>query len=98
MADKFHLLKYGLAFVLSFIGLKMLLPLVASGLLLLYSGQSTGPLIGFLQRFQNHEYDQAAINISLGVVVAALTISIVCSLIFPSCESRESRENDITAG
>lgn len=98
LADKFHLLKYGLAFVLSFIGFKMLLPLFASGLLLLYSGQPTGPVMGFLQRFQNHEYDQAAINISLGVVVAALTLSVVFSLIFPNTDDSESGRSDITAG
>src|SRR5687768_12273898 len=34
MADTFHYLKYGLAFVLSFIGFKMLLPLVAEGVLM----------------------------------------------------------------
>src|ERR1044071_7489948 len=35
MAEKFHFLKFGLAFVLSFIGLKMLLPLMAEGLIML---------------------------------------------------------------
>ena len=34
MAEKFHFLKYGLAFVLSFIGVKMLLPLAAQGLII----------------------------------------------------------------
>lgn len=98
LADKFHLLKYGLAFVLSFIGFKMLLPLVASGLLLLYSGQTPGPVIGFLQRFQNHEFDRAAINVSLAVVVTALMISIICSLIFPNPDAENQADENITAG
>ncbi len=34
LADRFHFLKYGLAFVLSFIGVKMLVPLLAEGLVM----------------------------------------------------------------
>lgn len=98
LADKFHLLKYGLAFVLSFIGLKMLLPLIASGLLLLYSGQTPGPVISFLQKYQNHEFDQVAINVSLAVVVIALLLSVVCSLIFPNADGENPADHDVSAG
>jgi len=83
MAEKFHFLKYGLAFVLSFIGVKMLLPLLAQGLIMVVSGDS-----GFnslLQRYLAHDHDleQMIINISLGIVIGTIVLSIVLSLIFP---------------
>lgn len=82
VTEKFHFLKYGLAFVLSFIGIKMLLPLLASGLIIL-AGEDTQPAFtGFLRRFISHEYDQAFINISLVVVLGAILVSILLSLIF----------------
>jgi tellurite resistance protein TerC len=81
MAEKFHLLKYGLAFVLSFIGLKMLLPLLAQGLIMV-SGSDSG-FTHFLQNYLHHEYEQTVINISLGIVIGALALSIILSLIFP---------------
>jgi tellurite resistance protein TerC len=83
MAEKFHFLKYGLAFVLSFIGVKMLLPLVAEGLIMVTgAGDGTG-FSGFLQRYQHHEFEQQVINISLGVVIGTIILSIILSLIFP---------------
>ncbi|NJM52828.1 MAG: hypothetical protein HC846_05205 [Blastocatellia bacterium] len=39
-----------------------------------------------MQRFINHEFSQSFINISLGVVVSALVLSIVLSLLFPKKE------------
>ena len=83
MAEKFHLLKYGLAFVLSFIGVKMLLPLIAEGLtpILGESGQSGFAV--FLRKYLHHDFEQTIINLSLGIVVAALALSIILSLIFP---------------
>lgn len=86
LAEKFHLLKYGLAFVLSFIGLKMLLPLLGEGLLLFTSNGSSGGFADFLHRYQSHEFEQILINISLGVVVLAIASSIVLSLVFPKVE------------
>ncbi len=82
MAEKFHFLKYGLAFVLSFIGVKMLLPLFAEGLIMLV-GESTSTFADFIRRYQHHEFEQTVINISLGVVIFAIAFSIVLSLIFP---------------
>lgn len=82
MAEKFHFLKYGLAFVLSFIGVKMLLPLLASGLIMLY-GSGDAAKSSFLQRFLDHEFEATLINISLAVVIGAILVSIVLSLIFP---------------
>jgi tellurite resistance protein TerC len=58
MAEKFHFLKYGLAFVLSFIGVKMLLPLLAQGLIMVMGEGGTSAFAVFMQRFVNHEYDQ----------------------------------------
>src|SRR5829696_619128 len=75
MAERFHLLKFGLAFVLTFIGVKMLLPILASGLLKL-TGTGTSSLAIVLERYLNHEFEQTVINISLGVVVGAIALSV----------------------
>lgn len=83
LAERFHYLKYGLAFVLSFIGVKMLLPLLGTGLLKLIGEGSTSAFAVFLQRYQNHEFEQEVVNLSLGIVVAALVVSVILSLIFP---------------
>lgn len=83
LADRFHYLKYGLAFVLTFIGVKMLLPLLAEGLLKLTGADSASAFAQFLVRYNHHEYEQMVINISLGVVVAAIALSVVASIIFP---------------
>ncbi len=83
MADKFHYLKYGLAFVLSFIGFKMLLPLLAEGLIMVMGEGSNSAFAGFLQRYLHHDFEQIAINISLGIVVGAIALSIILSLLFP---------------
>ena len=83
VADRFHYLKVGLAFILSFIGVKMLLPLLAEGLIMVI-GHGSGSTIGNLaERFLNNEFKQEVINISLGVVVLAIAVSIILSLIFP---------------
>lgn len=83
LADKFHYLKYGLAFVLSFIGMKMLLPLLADGLIMIVGSESGGVLVVFLQRYLHHEFEQAVINLSLGVVVGAILLAVTLSVIFP---------------
>ncbi len=83
MAEKFHLLKYGLAFVLSFIGVKMLLPLLAEGLALALGENNQSGFADFLHRYLHHEFEQTIINLSLLTVVAAIGLSIVLSLIFP---------------
>lgn len=84
LADRFHLLKYGLAFILTFIGLKMLLPIFVSGLVLLTGEGGTGFAADLIRRYQNHEFEQTIINVSLGVVVLAIASSIGLSLIFPN--------------
>jgi tellurite resistance protein TerC len=86
LADRFHYLKIGLAFILTAIGVKMLLPLLASGLLKL-TGTGTSALAVFLERYQNHEFEQTVINISLGVVVGAIALSVLFSILFPQSKS-----------
>jgi len=83
MAEKFHFLKYGLAFVLTFIGVKMLLPLAAEGLIMILGDGNDPGVATFLRRYLNHEFDQAAINLSLLVVAGAILAAVILSLIFP---------------
>jgi TerC family integral membrane protein len=93
MADRFHLLKYGLAFVLTFIGVKMLLPLLAQGLIMVMGEGSNSAFTEFLQRYLHHDFEQVFIYISLGIVVGAITLSIILSLLFPS--SKEAEEDSV---
>lgn len=83
LADRFHFLKYGLAFVLTFIGIKMLLPLIAEGLIIVLGENSDSAVAGFLQSYLHHEFEQIVINLSLGVVVGAIVASVILSLLFP---------------
>jgi tellurite resistance protein TerC len=87
MAEKFHLLKYGLAFVLTFIGVKMLLPLAAEGIIMLMGEGNTSATAQFLQRYLHHDFEQAVINLSLAIVAGAILASVVLSLIFPPKET-----------
>lgn len=89
LADRFHYLKYGLAFVLTFIGVKMLLPLLAEGLVKLSGADGTSAFAQFLDRYNHHEYEQLVINISLGVVVAAIAVSIIVSMLVPAHREEE---------
>ncbi|QQS34521.1 MAG: TerC family protein [Acidobacteriota bacterium] len=83
LADRFHYLKYGLAFILTFIGLKMLLPLLAEGLIILVGSESESGFVDLLRRFVAHEFEQEVINISLGVVAFSIVFSIALSLLMP---------------
>lgn len=93
LADRFYLLKVGLAFILSFIGLKMLLPLFAQGLIIITGEDARSGFSAFLLSFLNHEYEQATINISLAVVIAAITLSIILSLLIPRGPRSEDEES-----
>src|SRR5687767_10453904 len=95
LADRFHFLKYGLAFVLSFIGVKMLLPLLAEGLIMIMGDGSETAFAVFLKRFLHGDFKQEVINISLGTVVAEIALSIVLSMIFPSSK-KDSKELEKT--
>ena len=83
LADRFHFLKYGLGFILTFIGVKMLLPLLAQGLIMVMGEGSNSTFAVFLQRYLHHEFEQIVINVSLGIVVGAIALSIILSLLFP---------------
>jgi len=98
LADRFHYLRYGLAFVLTFIGVKMLLPLIAEGLLKLSGADSTSAFVHFLDRYNHHEYEQLVINISLGVVVAAILLSVIASLVFPARKHEHDGNDEDPAG
>ncbi len=98
MADRFHYLKTALAFILTFIGIKMLLPLVAEGLVYITGEGSTNPVISFANRFLEHEFKEEVINISLGVVVSAIVISIVASLLFPKPLAAREIEAHVSKG
>lgn len=67
--DKFHYLKYGLALVLAFVGIKMTLPAIAA----------------IVEHFtgQPHEWELNDYA-SLGIILATLIISIVASLLKPA--------------
>ena len=66
----------------------MLLPLLAEGLVIL-TGPGTSALAVFLERYRNHEFEQEVINISLGVVVASIALSIILSILFPRKKSED---------
>lgn len=86
LANRFHYLKYGLAFVLTFIGVKMLLPLIAQGIMWTMGDAGTGAFADFMRRYMNNDYKDAVINISLSVVAGAILLSILLSIIFPPKE------------
>lgn len=88
LADRFHYLKYALAFILTFIGVKMLLPLIAEGLLKLTGTGGTSAFAQFLERYNNREFEQLVINISLGVVVASIALAVIASILFPFHKSK----------
>jgi len=107
LAARFHYLKIGLAFILAFIGVKMLLPLIASGLIMILGENSSG-FATFVQSYLNDQnlphdqrvFDQLIINISLGFVVFAIVLSIIASIVFPpkitSAEEIIKLEKDLT--
>ena len=96
MADRFHYLRYGLAFVLSFIGVKMLLPLLAEGAIIVMGKDDTSAFSKFVHGFLEGNYKQEFINISLGVVAGAILVSIILSLVFPPSHETEGTETGKT--
>jgi tellurite resistance protein TerC len=85
VVEKFHYLKVGLGIVLGFIGVKMLLPLVAklSGAVCHWLGYKT---LGDWM----HGVHDIPIGIALGIVAAVLLASVAASLIWP--RKREQRD------
>jgi tellurite resistance protein TerC len=78
VVEKFHFLRYGLAFVLTFIGVKMVLPLIGDTAAYLLNRNGNTSLAETV-----HHYEHIPINISLGIVVVSIALSIVLSLVFP---------------
>ena len=83
MAEKFHFLKYGLAFVLTFIGVKMILPLLGEGVIMALGQGNDSALSHFLHSYVKGDFNQTVTFISLGIVAGALIISVVLSVMFP---------------
>lgn len=79
--EKFHYLKIGLAVVLTFIGIKMILPLLVKGV------SAVLPLVGLAQHKETVEYyDHIPITVSLGIVVFVLASSVIASIVWPRAE------------
>ncbi|HEX8706631.1 MAG TPA: TerC family protein [Pyrinomonadaceae bacterium] len=84
VVEKFHYLKLGLAIVLSFIGFKMLLPLLAKGVAYALNAAGASAAAAEVEHF-NH----IPIGIALGIVAAVLIGSVVASLLWPSRAERD---------
>lgn len=84
VVEKFHYLKLGLAVVLTFIGVKMLLPLIAKGLVLAFNYAGATTLADYAAH-ANH----IPTGIALGVVAVVLSSSVIASLIWPQHAERD---------
>ena len=78
VVEKFHYLKIGLGIVLGFIGVKMLLPLMAKALAAGFHSLGYDALVPYAQRADN-----IPIGIALGIVAAVLLASVAASLVWP---------------
>ena len=76
VVEKFHYLKIGLAIVLSFIGIKMLLPALEN--------------MPGIERFVDPHHLHIPITVSLGVVAAVLFGSVLLSFLFPKKAERSA--------
>jgi len=84
IVEKFHYLKIGLGIVLSFIGVKMLLPLISKALSALFTAAGMTSLSTYA-----HEVSDIPISIALGIVVVVLLASVAASLIWPQKEKKD---------
>ncbi len=87
VVEKFHYLKIGLGIVLGFIGLKMLLPLLAKVVAAGFQGlgyEAVGDMV--------RDVDNIPIGIALGVVAAVLLAAVGASLIWPAKDQQKSPE------
>ena len=87
VVEKFHYLKVGLGIVLGFIGLKMLLPLIAKIVAAGFHaiGFDSGASVA-------NEVDHIPIGVALGIVAIVLLASVAASLIWPKPKSRKEEE------
>mgnify|MGYP000358957115 CR=1 FL=1 len=79
--DKFHYLQKGLAFVLMFIGAKMLIHMLNEPWMMNFFG------------YQLEKEIKVPISLSLGVILGLLVGSVVLSLVFPSKSAKEIKES-----
>lgn len=84
VVEKFHYLKLGLAVVLTFIGVKMLLPLLVKGLTWALAQAGATSFAEYVSHF-----DHIPTSIALGVVAAVLVSSVAASLIWPQHAERD---------
>jgi tellurite resistance protein TerC len=87
VVEKFHYLKIGLGIVLSFIGVKMLLPLLGKVLAAACHALGYKALADWA-----HGVDDIPIGIALGIVAAVLLASVGASLIWPPKPEPRSSE------
>jgi tellurite resistance protein TerC len=87
VVEKFHYLKIGLGIVLSFIGVKMLLPLVSRLLAAACHALGYQVLADWA-----HGIDDIPIGIALGIVAAVLLASVGASLMWPQKPEPNSSE------
>jgi tellurite resistance protein TerC len=87
VVEKFHYLKIGLGIVLSFIGVKMLLPLLAKLL------EAAFHALGYKALADRvHGVNDIPIGIALGIVAAVLLASVGASLIWPQQQADKGSE------
>src|SRR5258708_10678321 len=79
VVEKFHYLKFGLGLVLGFIGIKMLLPLLAKILAAGFQALGFETLAG-----HTRGVDDIPIGLALGLVAVVLLASVAASLIWPA--------------
>ncbi|HEY0005267.1 MAG TPA: TerC family protein [Pyrinomonadaceae bacterium] len=84
VVEKFHYLKIGLSVVLTFIGVKMLLPLIARGLTLLLEYLGAQTLVPYVEK-ANH----IPTGYALGIVALVLIGSVAASLLWPRRAERD---------
>src|SRR5437016_2637751 len=78
VVEKFHYLKIGLGIVLAFIGVKMLLPLAAKVLLIIFHSLGYDSAAPYIERAEN-----IPVGVALGIVAAVLLASVGASLMWP---------------
>jgi tellurite resistance protein TerC len=76
VVEKFHYLKLGLAIVLTFIGVKMLLPLLGEALIWLGATR-------YVAAETIHHYSHVPIELSLAFIAVTLISSVIASLVWP---------------
>lgn len=85
VVEKFHYLKMGLAVVLSFIGVKMLLPFLVEDLLIPALNYAGAPSLAASASHVSH----IPTGIALGVVAVVLAASVGASLLWPKLAERD---------